>query len=647
MSVTRLCSFRGVSVLLLLLLVQEHIRRCSTSLFTCEPILPSDDTVANEDGLDSNDKGLLLCTFQLSATDQDVNRKTTLRTCSETHCVQASIEIERLNGGAKLDPSSGHSSSDAEYLFERAAIQSHKASHLYSGSDSADSSIIPDDVRTAIGLYMEELQIYDQIETHFDQASYSMARLQFSRAVAFLNLGQASAEITADESSAASSSLSTTMEYFRQAQKLFIKLDSGSQPSKTDPFLEEIKEEIQLQLAVVNIYIANTLISSNSLENTEVHDIIGENQEQLLSDPVKVEALIKEALTPVIETNIHARTLLNDSIERLKKLESNSASASSLGTAKTSTGYQDFGDIVKSRLATAYQSLSSVVITLGDPSTSLVHLNSALAINKDLLQKHSADAIEPLNIITMIADILYSRSDISLQLEKYDDAITQYREAMTWYIRYNLSPPPVHDVGDTLDGTLLEFENALDEYNEMFGEGVDSTDGGVYMEEMGDQEAYLRDNGYEGDIHSSLGALYLAKGDIIEAKSHLYQAINLYALQGEQLDHSMAGAKLQYASALFQAGEYEESIEFYEQAVSIYKENGGSDLGQYDGSLTRIAAELTEAIQQTQSQQEHASSQKSATDHENPIYDLDQFLDSLTNITGDEIEGSDTGRDEL
>lgn len=115
---------------------------------------------------------------------------------------------------------------------------------------------------------------------------------------------------------------------------------------------------------------------------------------------------------------------------------------------------------------------------------------------------------------------------------------------------------------------LSELESALEEYM-----SLDADEASLY----GDEAAYfggdhsMKDPGYEGDLHTNLGSLYLAQGDTVLAASHLQQAVRKYEMLGEGNTHNMATAKFNMALLYFKSSEFSLSATSYAEAIVIFR----------------------------------------------------------------------------
>jgi tetratricopeptide (TPR) repeat protein len=184
-----------------------------------------------------------------------------------------------------------------------------------------------------------------------------------------------------------------------------------------------------------------------------------------------------------------------------------------------------------------------------------------------------------------------------------------------WLEKYDVSVQALHDQLDAEftesddDKLLKELLSKLDEYGSKFGRlntvgtSVDlmSTQDHQYfkqppnddyvVDENGENRINKQDDGYEGDLHSSLGSMYMYKHDFVAALSHLKQAVRLYELAGDHHSIVMANTKYSLSTLNFRIGEYSTSASEYEEALDLFKQSYGdgtnpfSILAQWKGIL--------------------------------------------------------------
>ena len=180
-----------------------------------------------------------------------------------------------------------------------------------------------------------------------------------------------------------------------------------------------------------------------------------------------------------------------------------------------------------------------------------------------------------------------------------------------------LSPTDVGGVGGAMDDSskeaIAEMEQALQQYRDMIS--ADETDTAAYgdtgyFHDGGPQYYYQRDDGYEGDLHASLGALLLADGDAVLAAVHLMEAVRLYEFAGDVDGQNMASVKFNLSALYLQNGEYRESARLHGEALDLFRQfhGEGADLL---GAMGQLGLdEITEMLQRQQQQQQQQQQQE-------------------------------------
>jgi tetratricopeptide (TPR) repeat protein len=261
-----------------------------------------------------------------------------------------------------------------------------------------------------------------------------------------------------------------------------------------------------------------------------------------------------------------------------------------------STAWNTLQDLVK---ATQYgrQSVDMYKATLQE-----IELDPSARDPDSPIQTHLYD------IRQSLADILYTMANLSLQhgtSAKYDEAIAHYKESVDMYKRYNLVMPPldnplVQGGEDAFGDSIEDLEQALQEYAELFTDGVTSTETYTSLNEAVSDEpgvVYDKSDVYEGDLHSNLGMLYFAKGDVMLASTHLQRALQLYGMAGEAETQMAADIHLSMATVHLYNENFAESVNSYMTAIDIYRRT--VEEGQNPISL-KLSAQDLEALQQQQ-----------------------------------------------
>jgi tetratricopeptide (TPR) repeat protein len=242
--------------------------------------------------------------------------------------------------------------------------------------------------------------------------------------------------------------------------------------------------------------------------------------------------------------------------------------------------------------ANTLHSMSTAAILLQDYPQACQYGREALQLYQSILATLRKQAVSETPIdngqdmYQDMGDLLYSLADASLQQGRstqYDDAISYYQQAMQMYQEHHLTIEGTlgdanniygDDDSDSYEDSIESYESALQEYSELFAEGITSTEGhaGLNAEINEDGAYYEKSDLYEGDLHAGLGGLYLSKGDIMMASSHLQQALQLYAAGGEADAKHSADVHLNMAMLYFRNGDYQQSSQSYIKAVNIYRD---------------------------------------------------------------------------
>lgn len=219
-------------------------------------------------------------------------------------------------------------------------------------------------------------------------------------------------------------------------------------------------------------------------------------------------------------------------------------------------------------------------------------------------------------IIVGAGENLYSLADVYLRMGDYEKALDRYQSAMAWYLAHRVPPPSAISTDDITEkeehlAAIQTYEQALEEYSDMFVEGLDSSDpaandaNGFYSQggaEFGEYSFEKRDNGYEGDLHNNLGAFYMSIGDFEQAAIHLNQALWLYLANEEGQDATTATTYTQLAMLHFHQGDFRSSMANYEKALEIFQKivppgqnplyHGGQSIVQWPEVIAKALEQL-------------------------------------------------------
>lgn len=233
---------------------------------------------------------------------------------------------------------------------------------------------------------------------------------------------------------------------------------------------------------------------------------------------------------------------------------------------------------------------------------------------------------------------------------------------MDLFDEYNVLPPAPESSASAVPGSDLspqiqEYERLLEEYVD----GTATDDVGQYDRDgyFDDSEGYLiKDDGYEADIHSSLGVLYMAQGqENVMAAIHLEHAARMYEQNGERDSPSMASVKLSLAELYLQSRDYEKSAVAHAEAINIFRATGAASFGGAD-TLGGLASLISQAQQAAQGEQpttsgggDHASSTSSqqplaTTQKAEKVLPTDQASGMVIDLQSF-LEQNETDHDEL
>jgi tetratricopeptide (TPR) repeat protein len=206
------------------------------------------------------------------------------------------------------------------------------------------------------------------------------------------------------------------------------------------------------------------------------------------------------------------------------------------------------------------------------------------------------------DIRSAVGDLLFTSSGSLLRLGRYEESRAAYRSCVQWHERHQLPAPPAAKValfgyggaagsggggGGGDDGLIEEYELALEAYRDSVAEQAGAPYEGADDEEL-QYDPALQD-GYEGDLHMSLGSLYLSQGDTYAAASHLQQAVQLYERSDEAGDVSNAAdVKLTLSELHFTNGDYRAAVQLHEQALDLYRRAHGDGVNPMEDAAMKL-----------------------------------------------------------
>lgn len=295
----------------------------------------------------------------------------------------------------------------------------------------------------------------------------------------------------------------------------------------------------------------------------------GDDWEQLLQDPDKMQQMLATHVQPVVEEIHRALQLF---------LWAKSLWWAILKDSRHQYPLPPAESLLHLRYHTkAVQNLGNTWLVLEQYQPAMDALEESWNLSQNTILPLLTTPAERENLIVALGENLYFYATIYMRMGDYETALQRYQSAMDLFANYRIAPPAEYDLPFDADrlSMIQEYEEALEEYHAMFVEGMESSDPGIYMNAdagMGEEEYYERDDGHEGDLHITLGGLYLDNGDYEQAATHLSQALHLYRKAGEGQDATAASTYLELADMYFQRGEYAQSADQYHEAVQIFRE---------------------------------------------------------------------------
>lgn len=253
---------------------------------------------------------------------------------------------------------------------------------------------------------------------------------------------------------------------------------------------------------------------------------------------------------------------------------------------------------------------------------------------------------------TSIGELYLSISNLCIQQGDYPRAKKAYTQTMDWYKNQRMDVPAMttyESLGIDGDETLQLYVQQLEEYRRMVAAGEHGTGSiprimkrdTIYEPKVeddfgGDLYYYERDDGYEGDLLSAIGAVHLSNGDVDRAIQFLQQALSLYNSDPIQNKRTMADAKINLAMAHFQGHRFDDSKKIHFEALDAYQELYGDGVNPFMQMLDDAAAAMSGEGQGRKQQQQGPNADVLQVD-------LDKYRTSLLNATslddhlGDEL----------
>jgi tetratricopeptide (TPR) repeat protein len=288
---------------------------------------------------------------------------------------------------------------------------------------------------------------------------------------------------------------------------------------------------------------------------------------------------------------------------------------------------------LKFGLSLALQHAASTATLAGQLANGIDYFQQAISLQVDTLlprwQRHSQEEFDSQ---VAVADLYMCLADAAVQAGDYKLAKDTYAKAMQWHTQHNIEVAPIYPImEDQDDGALQEYVHALKEYREMLqspnGQPKQKKSSIYYPKGNHEDEEYYADadDGYEGDLHASIGGLYLERGEAEHGMGHLEQAVRLYQTKGEGTERPTADVKLNLAMAYYRVRRFADSQRVQFEALDIYREL-------YKDGVNPFTQDWDEAAQAggarpTQKKEENT---QNAAAH---MVDVEQFKQSIKNAT--------------
>jgi tetratricopeptide (TPR) repeat protein len=359
------------------------------------------------------------------------------------------------------------------------------------------------------------------------------------------------------------------MEYFVRAEEIYRStLESGESiawgsDDGSDEGASRVEVEIRWAHCCHRIGVALLAMAQEIAHTTDL-------DASLLTDPETIQKMIASTKAKLEANAVMAETHLQKAVTIFSKI-------SKSGYKNTRSKEYEVDEVdIERHLATALSNLGTAVGMTGDLEAGITYQEQALEIYQKLYPQLKQGDVVREEAMMDISDMLYTLAEQHLQLGKYDGAKQHYSRAMEWNSENSIAPP--EELGEfvgasELDDAIDEHEAQLEAYNVLNNQGMD-----IEVSDYEDQLYLGKDDLYEGDIHMSLGSLFLAKGDLVSAGSHLSQSIKLYELSGEEEDRNLADAKFNMSVLKYRTGDYALSREFYDSALDIYRDVVGAGI---------------------------------------------------------------------
>lgn len=264
---------------------------------------------------------------------------------------------------------------------------------------------------------------------------------------------------------------------------------------------------------------------------------------------------------------------------------------------------------IESNLAATTQHFASALTMGGDLQKSKSYFQQAIQIHERLVLKfqdanHQSAVLDLQRTQTFLADVYLSLSDTCTQLGDYDCAKLSYGKAMDLHLANKIETAPIQmmeDQEEQLNSLLSETQAVLLEYRAgIQGKATPDRRSSLFSGIPGDeteQYMYQKDDGYEGDLLSSLGTIYLSMGKPENAISYFEQAVEKYKMnKDDQMSPAMADLLINTAMAYYRVQDFQKSKEQQWTALDFYRSLYGDGVNPYVQGLDAYETMMMESM---------------------------------------------------
>lgn len=327
--------------------------------------------------------------------------------------------------------------------------------------------------------------------------------------------------------------------YFEQAHRIFEKL---LEEASDYIFEREVFREVELAWADCSLRIGISTLSPSKQQDYDGNDL--DEQEQI--ERIK-------------ESTRRTRTALDY------------FQTAELVYRKAARKEKDKGTLLvyQKQLATALQNIGTTRQLLGDLDGNIQSSVEALGLFELVQREYPMGSVEMQSNVIIVADLLYSLSDSYLQKGAYDRSMEMYTRAMKYYSDYDIQVPLAPSAIDPSDQALYDLEQSLKDYRDMLkNDGIPPSESPLYK---GPDVVYDEDPAYEADLYATIGALHIARDELVEGEAALLEAIDLYSINETSEGRALADVYFNLGSLTLQGRSFDESIEYRRKALDLYQ----------------------------------------------------------------------------